>query len=164
MNSQSLILSPGLRALFASAAHMRKVEATIATNLEYAQFLEYGTKKMAAHAMLAPYLADYRDILEGMLRQAFEAHPGDPARAAEAGVKNAVLVILGEIANHSAVNSGRLKNSWYAILANGKRLRSGRPMTAEQARLKRLANARKRRKKDRKARDAAARAAKKGTP
>jgi hypothetical protein len=158
MNSQSMILSPAARALFESVNAMGKLTAVISTNVEYAEFQEYGTARMAAHPMIGPYLAEYRDILEDHLKQAFEIHPGNPMRALEEGLDTATMIILGNIANRAAVDSGRLKGSWSAVLSGGGRIDPSKVVTASAARLIRLANARQRRASVRTTREAARKA------
>jgi hypothetical protein len=141
VNTQSLILSPATRALFDKAGTMGKVAAVLSTNLDYALYQEIGTKRMAAHPMVGPYLAEYQAIVEDCLKEAFALHPGDPMQAVTVGIEHAALIILGNIANRAAVDTGRLKNSWTATLPDGRRTTFGPIVTAEQQRAMRKARA-----------------------
>jgi very-short-patch-repair endonuclease len=104
-------------------------------------YQEYGTRKMAAHPMVGPYLAEYQAIVEEQLKEAFALHPGDPMQAVTVGIEHAALIILGNIANRAAVDTGRLKNSWTATLPDGRRTTFGPVVTAEQQRAMRKARA-----------------------
>lgn len=160
MNSQSLILGPAAKRLFdwARSKGASNIQATVSTNVEYAIFQEYGTKRMAAHPMLGPYLGQYRQIVEDCLREGMAKHPRDPVTAATYGINLAAVVILGHVAEHSPVDTGRLKGSWTATLAGGKKIDPSRVITASEAKILRKANAKRRRTEARKGREAAKKA------
>jgi hypothetical protein len=139
VNSRSLRLSPDVVALFASVAQMGRVEGRVASNLDYIQYLEHGTSRMPARPVIDPYLAEYQAMVTEELHAAMDTYPGDPIRAAQAGISMATLRIMRAMADRTAQPAGayftgRAKNSWVAYLPDGRSVAAGNIITAEQQR------------------------------
>lgn len=133
--SMSLRVSPSVAQVFRNARKGGgRIEARIASNVEYIQYLEDGTRKMAARPMIGPYLAEYREMVHEELREALNTYPGDWERAAQAGIAMATIRIMRAIADRTAVDTGRAKGSWTAYLPGGRTVVTGPVMTAEQQR------------------------------
>ncbi len=153
--SLSLRVAPGVAAIFRKAREgMPRAEGRVSSILDYIDYLEEGTRRMAARPVIGPHVAEYREWVHEELLAALARHPGDFEKATAEGISMATLRIMRAMADRTAQPAGayftgRAKGSWTAHLPGGRAVASGPVITAEQqkARIKnRRAEARKKQK------------------
>lgn len=101
------------------------LRASVASNLEYMKFLEYGPKfsSQAPEGMVRVNREKHAEMVQEELKESLsDTNAASFARAVERGLSLAALRVMRHVSDVTPVDTGRAKNSWFAILPNGKQV------------------------------------------